>query len=89
MKTLLLTIVVMLHNQPREEYKVEAHSPGFVTHSTADVGFYGYKAQDHACQVWAEQVLKGLQYGPFNGGALLPGESSSIHYRIERSANEI
>lgn len=89
MKTLLLTIVVLLHDHPREEYVVEYHAPGAILPSTADVGFFGNEAFDRACQREAEKVLEGLQWGPANGLALLPGNKFSIHYRIDLCENEL
>lgn len=82
MKTLLLTIVVLLHDHPREDYTVEVHEPGAaLTTSLA--------TKDQVCQAWAEKVLEGLQWGPRNGDALLPGDRNSIHYRIDRCETKI
>ncbi len=82
MKTLLLTIVVLLHNQPREDYTVQVHEPGAALATSL-------ATKDQVCQQWAEQVLEGLQWGPKFGAALLPGDRNSIHYKIESCETEI
>ncbi len=73
---------VNLSDKPPETYTVEVHEPGgIVVPSTTTL--------DATCQRWAESVLESLQYGPRNGAALLPGEKSVIHYRIDDCHTEI